>query len=122
MQSMFSAELCSATIHVVRLALPITYHVHLHKRWVEKEKGRSLNSTLMVYIAEIYNDEDKKSYISDWFFKLYILIRFDVGCFRSVCEGRPEGHGCRIYLAAFTFKQPLQILNLAVRLKTESNW
>ena len=32
------AELCSATIHAVRFALPVISHVHLHKRWVERER------------------------------------------------------------------------------------
>ena len=38
MQSIFSAELRSATINVVLLASPIITYVRLHKRWVEREK------------------------------------------------------------------------------------
>ena len=88
------APLCYA-VHLLRrtllsyytccslIALPIISHVHLHKRWVEREKGISLNSTLMVCIAEIYNDEDNTPYVSDWFFKLHILISFDIGFLNS---------------------------------------
>ena len=37
-QSIFPAELCSATIRVVLLALPVLTHVYLHKRWVDRER------------------------------------------------------------------------------------
>ena len=115
MQSIFSAELCLATIYAVLLASHIITHVHLYKRWVEREKERSLNSTLIVCIVEIYNDQHNTPSIPFWFLKLHVLISFNNGCFRRLCGsgGGGKGKGCRLHLAAFTFEQLLQILKLS---------
>ena len=53
----------------------------------QREKERSLNSSLTVIIVEIYKDQHNTPCIPYWFFKLRVLIRFINGCFRRLCDG-----------------------------------